>query len=302
MKQLLILFNILICLNIHSQDERLYKNVDLKILNSETEFIKNAEIFVDGTRIPYDSIHQSYFLTGSFRLFCDITVYCDGYDTLNYSNFYLNEYSNGILWLKRPSEKYIYASDKWLKMPYQAHPNKLLVILDSRKIPRDDSLWIRFENEINQNGLKINHSFIGKPTDPIDKWQYDSYYQLQYRLIIQKEDESNFDSDYCKELGYLRGLEMVDFAGPLICYGSKYNIITFDNTIHLYQPSNIYKSEEINQIVQQIDKRIYYDESTGSIILPIETNEIVPQIMEELKKIDFKCKMSMVVYYNTVLN
>lgn len=300
MKYITLIFILFLYLNVQSQNE--YSYVNLKVLNSENEFVNNAKVFADKISIPYDSTHQSYFLTGYFKPFFDLKIYCKGYDTLNYSEFYLNGYGQGYVWLKRPSEKYMYPDVNWFKMPYQPHPNKLLVILDSRKIPRDDSLWIRFENEINQHGLKINRSFMEPPTDPVERWKYDSYHERSYRLIIQKEDESDFDSDYCKELGYLRGLEMVRFTGPLICYVDKYNVITYDNTIQLYSPSNTYKSEEINEIVKQIDKRYYYDEPTRKIILPIETNEIVPQIMEKLKKIGFKCKMSMRVYFNTILN
>lgn len=288
--------------NINLKDDRYRELIDLKVLNSDRKPIVGAQVFAGEVLIPYDSIHQSYFLIGHFKPFFDLKISHEEYDSLVYTNFNLSENGRNHVWLKRPSEKYIYPDVNWFKMPYQPHPNKLLVILDSRKIPKDDSLWIRFENEINQNGLKINRSFMEPPTDPVERWKYDSYHELNYRLIIQKEDESDFDSVYCKELGYLRGLEMVRFAGTLICYVDKYNIITYDNTIQLYNPSNTYKSEEINEIVKQIDKRFYYDESTGRITLPIETNEIVPQIMEELKKIGFKCKMSMNVYYNTILN
>lgn len=288
--------------NINLKDDRYRELIDLKVLNSDSKPIVGAQVFAGEVLIPYDSIHQSYFLIGHFKPFFDLKISHEEYDSLVYTNFNLSENGRNHVWLKRPSEKYMYPDVNLFKMPYQPHPNKLLVILDSRKIPRDDSLWIRFENEITQHGLKINRSFMEPPTDPIEKWKYDSYYELNYRLVIQKEDESNFESDYCKELGYLRGLEMVNFAGPLISYVDKYNIITYDNTIQLYNPSNTYKNEEINEIVQQIDKRFYYDESTRKIILPIETNEIVPQIMEELKKIGFKCKMSMTVYFNTILD
>lgn len=288
------------------QNDRFYQYVSFNVLNSENTIIENARVVVDGKEIPFDSIRRSYYLVDTFNFYFNMTVSCEGYDTLNYSRQNLQNFNTGFfranLWLKRPAEKFYYASDFWLKIPYKPHPDKLLVILDFRKLQQDDSLWTRFENEIKQHGLKINHTFIETPSDPIEQWKFNSYVGLEYRLIIEKENGGNFDEEYCRELGYLRQLEMVYGAGPLVNLGDKYNLVTYDNMIHLPYQLMHYKSEEINRIVKQVDERFYYDEKTNCIILPAETNEIVPRIMEKLKDAGFKEKMNMTLFFMTVLD
>lgn len=286
--------------SVFSQEEPYYEYVSIKLLNSEYKQVTNATVFVDETRIPYDSSKQSYFLLDGFKLFLHVKVYCDGYDTLEYNKFYLTGYGNGYLMLKRPSEKYYYPSDDWRKMPYKSYPNRLLVILNSSSIPKNDSLKIQFEHEINQHGLKIDHSFIEIPTDPTELWRYRSYSEIGYRIVIQKEDESDFDSNYCKELAYLRSLEMVRVAGPLIQQGDKFNLITYNNTIYIRNPS--YLAKDLNVLVKQIDERFYYDDTLRKIILPLETNEMVPQIMEKLKAMGVTESMNMVVFFNVILD
>lgn len=306
-KFFLIFIFVVTSLKTFAQDDQLYRFVEFHILNSDYEKIENAQVIVDGKNIPFDSNRQTYYLENTFKIHFNVTVACKGYDTISYSRSNLQSFDKsffrGVIWLIKPTEKFYYAGAQGLKIPYTPHPDKLLVILNSRNYPRDDSLWIRFENEIEQNGLKVNHSFIEVPTDPTEQWQYNSYVGLEYRLIIQKEDETNFENDYCKELSYLRELDMVEAAGPLLIPGEKsYNLVTYDNRINIYRPSTYYKSEEVNQIVKQIDERFYYDDKTHSIILPKETNELVPRIFEQLKEIGFKGRISMVVYHNTVLD
>lgn len=302
MKNLFIFLSLLLCLKSFSQEQRFYKYFAFNIMNSEYEIIENAQVVVDGKNVPFDSIRKMYFLEDSLSVHFNVIVYCEGYDTLKYSrNNLQGDYTSffrSTIWLIRPTEKYYYAGEDGLKIPYVPHPDKLLVILDSRKYPRDDSLNIRFENEIKKYGLKVNHTFSEPPTEPFEKWKYDSYVGLQYRVVIQKEDGSNFDSDYCVELGYLRQMDMVYSAGPLFRIGgSKYNIVTYDNVIKIYRPERDYDSSEINRIVKEIDDRFYYDEKTNRIILPIEINEIVPKIMEKLKNSGFKGRMSMNIRY-----
>lgn len=299
------LFAMLVYLNGNSQEERFFKGVNFRILDSEGETIKNAHLFVDGVPIPYDEQRQSYFLVDTFRLFFELTAYCDGYDTLKCSRNNLGgsdaDFFDSFIYLKRPSEKFFYASSYWFKTPYTPHPDKLLVILDARKYPRDDSLFIRFENEIKQHGLKINRSFIEAPATDFEQWKYDSYIDLEYRLIIQKEDESNFDSDECPELGYLRGLEMVYNAGPLI-RKDKYSLMTYSNSIYLFNAPRYHSNEEIHQIVKQTDERFQYDETNHTILLPPETNEIIPRIMEQLKAAGYKGEIEMWIHSMIVLN
>src|SRR5690554_2737194 len=300
-KYFLTLIFLMLFLRTFAQDDQIYEYVSFHIYNSDHEIIENAQVNVDGKNIPFDSRQKIYYLKDTFKIHFDVTVACEGYDTISYSrsNFlsFDKSFFSGVIRLIKPTEKFYYAGEQGLKMPYAPHPDKLLLILDSRNYPKDDSLWIKFENEIKQHGLKVNHSFIEVPTDPTEQWQYDSYVGLEYRLIIQKEDESDFDSDYCKELGYLRELDMVEAAGPLLILGGKsYNQVTYLNRISIYQPSTLYTSEEINQIVKQIDDRFYYDDKTHSIILPKETNEIVPRLFEQLKEIGFNGRISMMVY------
>jgi len=301
------IFALFLFKQVSAQDDQFYRFVEFHVLNSDHEKIENAQVIVDGKTIPFDSNRQTYYLADTFKTHFNVTATCKGYDTIAYSrsNFqsFDKSFFRGVIWLIKPTEKFYYAGAEGLKIPYAPHPDKLLVILDPRKYPRDDSLWIRFENEIKQHGLKVNHSFIEVPTDPFKQWKYNSYVGLEYRLIIQKEDETNFENDYCKELSYLRELDMVEAAGPLLILGGKsYNLVTYDNRINIYRPSIHYKSEEINRIVKQIDKRFYYDDKTHYIILPKETNEIVPRIFEQLKEIGFKSRISISVYHNIILD
>lgn len=302
MKNLFIFLSLLLCLKSFSQEQRFYKYVAFNIMNSEYEIIENAQVVVDGKNVPFDSIRKMYFLEDSLSVHFNVIVYCEGYDTLKYSrNNLQGDYTSffrSTIWLIRPTEKYYYAGEDGLKIPYVAHPDKLLVILDSRKYPRDDSLRIRFEKEIKKYGLKVNYTFLEAPTEQFEKWKYDSYVGLQYRVVVQKEDGSDFDSDYCVELGYLRQMDMVYGAGPLFRVGgNKHNIVTYDNVIKIYRPERHYTSADIDLIVKQIDERFYFDEKINSIVLPIEINEIVPEIMEKLKEIGFKGRMSMMIYF-----
>ncbi len=238
MKQLLILFLLILCYTVFSQDDRYYEYVDFKLYNSEGESIKNASILVDGKTVPFDSSRHSYLLIDSIRMFFNIEVFCDGYETISYSRENLEgsgtSFFRGFFYLKRPFENFFYVNN-WLKMPYQPYSNKLLVILNSREFPRDDSLQIRFENKIKQQGLKINYTFKEQPVDPIENWKYMSYFGLYDRLIIEKEDGSDFENDYCAELAYMRSLDEVEVAGPLICFRDQYNIITYGHKISLYE-------------------------------------------------------------------
>ena len=293
---------------LYAQDDRNYHSMELTILNSQNEPIVDAKVWVDGVQIPYEAQYRCYFKKDTFNFLFDVEVIHADYDTLRYNRQNLSSYASyrtfrAHLWLIRPTEKYYYASSEWLKMPYQSHPNKLLVILKSQNLPKHDSLYVRFENEIKKLGLKINKTFAERPTDPMEQWKYNSYVGLSNYIIIQKEDETDFETDFCPELATLRYLDIVQYAGPLIITGTnKYSMTTYLNYITLNHSLNYYSLDQIHSILQQIDKRFYFDEKRMCIVLPPETNESIPQIMEQLRAIGFREKMSMPVIGMIVLD
>jgi hypothetical protein len=302
---LIILFTILIN-SVFAQQDPYYNSIQFTLLNSKQEQILNAKLFVDGIEIPYKSEYHSYYKNEKFNSLFDLVVICDGYDTLRYNTF--NLYGSGDrdfrtnLYLIKPTDKYYYA-DRWFKIPYESHPNKLLVVLKSERYPKRDSLIFEFEKELQKNGLKISKTFTERPTDPAQEWKYRSYAGIQDRVIIQKQDETDFKSDFSNELAFLRYLDMVQYAGPFIINGiSEYDVITYTNSIQIRHPLRYYKSDDIHSFLQQIDKRFYFDEKLHSIILPPETNEIVPEIMEKLKALGFKEEMSMSILHNVMLD
>jgi hypothetical protein len=299
MKALLFTFITILINSVFAQQDPYYNSVQFKLLNSKKEQILNAQIFVDGIEIPYKAEHHSYYKNEKFNLLFDLVVICDGYDTLRYNR--LNLYGSGDrdfrtnLYLIKPTDKYYYA-DRWFKIPYESHPNKLLVILDSYGKNYKDSLLFKFEKELHKNGLKIFKTFTERPKDPAQEWKYRSYAGIQDRVIIQKQDETDFKSDFSNELAFLRYLDMVKYAGPFIINGtSEYDVITYTNSIQIRHPLRYYKSDEIHSFLQQIDKRFYFDVKLHSIILPPETNEIAPEIMEKLKALGFREEMSIPV-------
>ncbi len=293
---------------LYAQDDRYYHSMELTILNSQNEPIVDAKVWVDGVQIPYEAQYRCYFKKDTFNYLFDVEVIHADYDTLRYNRQNLSSYASNHtfrdhLWLIRPTEKYYYASSKWLKMPYQPQANKLLVILKSQNLPKHDSLYVRFENEIKKFGLKINKTFTERPTDPAEQWLYDSHDGLSNYIIIQKEDETDFETDFCPELATLRYLDMVQYAGPLITTGTnKYYMTTYLNFITLSRQLMYYDADQIHSFLQQIDKRFYFDEKQKCIVLPPETNESIPQIMEQLRAIGFKEKMSMSMIGMVVLD
>lgn len=299
MKTLLITFITILINSVFAQQDPYYNSVQFTLLNSKKEQILNAQIFVDGIEIPYKAEYHSYYKNEKFNLLFDLVVICDGYDTLRYNTF--NLYNSGgpnfsaFLYLIKPTDKYYYA-DRWFKIPYESHPNKLLVVLKSERYPKRDSLILELEKELQKNGLKISKTFTERPKDTLQRWGYQSYVGLQDRVIIQKQDETDFKSDFSNELAFLRYLDMVQYAGPLIMLGnSEYNVTTYSNFITLNYPLKYHNSEQIHSFLQQIDKRFYFDEKLHSIILPPETNEIAPEIMEKLKALGFREEMSIPV-------
>ena len=304
MKTKIILFFLLFVIRLSAQEDRSYPAVQFKVLNSDYEFIENAKVWVDGMEIPYQSSQKSYYKKDTFNLLFNVTVICEGYDTLRYNSKDIVGYSysrtdgfGGNLWLIRPNEKYYLTSSYGRKIPYTPHPNKLLVVLKDKPYNQSDSLLIEFENEIQKMGLQLNKTFTKVPEDPYQSWMYGSYVGLRNRVFVQKIDSTDFDAYFCDELAYLRNLDLVDYAGPLIITGfSEYNIFTYD---HYIQVGDFYlkylNSSEIDNYLKQIDDRFYFDEKTNRIVLPPSANEIVPQVMEKLKSMGFPENMMLLM-------
>lgn len=305
MKHFFIFFLILFSSNVFSQKDY-YEYVEFTLYNSQGEKIENATVLVDGKTVSYDSSKHSYYLIDSISKNFKVEASCEGYEPISYLRENLtgsgSSFFRCFFHLKRPSEKFYYWNN-WLKIPYQPHPNQLLVILNDREYPRDDSLRIRFEHKIQQKGLKINRDFPQPPTTIEEEFELRGIVGLNSRIIIEKEDGSDFDSDFCEELAFLRSLDEVSVAGPLI-RTSKYHVYTYGHKISLYQFGVNYNSEgakkrskEINQLVKQVDERYYFDEKTREIVLPLETNDIVPKVMKKFREIGIKERMIMLLHF-----
>ncbi|MCO5260718.1 MAG: hypothetical protein M9916_11285 [Crocinitomicaceae bacterium] len=296
MKHFFIFFLPLLCANVFSQKDY-YEYVELTLYNSQGEKIENATVLVDGKTVPYDSSKHSYYLIDSISKNFKVEASCEGYESISYLRENLtgsgSSFFRCFFYLKRPSEKFYYVNN-WLKIPYQSQPNQLLVILNTKGFPIDDSLRLQFEREIQQKVLKISPNFPEPPSDLAEEWIFKSIPELEYRIVVEKEDGSDFESDYCEELAFLRSLDEVVGAGPLIIHSNinKYHTITYDHKIRLYQFGVHYntkflkeRSEEINQLVKKVDKRFYFDEKTRVIVLSPDVNEILPEIMDNLREI-----------------
>lgn len=285
------IFAIILFNQVFAQDDRFYDQVQFSVYNSDFEIVKNATVLVDGVNVPYDSQRRIHYKEDTFKLNYDVIVFCEGYDTLRYNR---KDLMGSQLWLIKPSEKYYYGGNGHLKIPYTPHPDKLLVVLKSGRRVNRDSLISLFEIKLQEFGL--NNSFVKPPKNFTENWKYNSYVGIENRVIIKKQDSSNFESDFCKELAYLRELDMVRFAGPYINNGNlKYNLFSYDRLINIRNPLKYHTSEEIKSFLSQIDDRLYFDETTKYIVLPIETNEYVIHVMEELQSMGIEGEIYMVL-------
>lgn len=274
-----------------------YKSISFTVLNSNHHPVKNAVVRVNEKIIPFDQQQIRYFLRDSIPANFSVTVTCDGYDKLRYSKSELSCSSSPlkcVLFLIKPGEKYFYHD--FFKRPYPPHPDKLVVHL------KDPGSIDEFKKEIHKKGLLVNDTIFEPQPDTLNQF-LPLTILVNSGLIIQKEDGSDFDSAFCQELGFLRELDMVQVAGPFIQHTNQPNdFITYDNILYVRQRLRYNSHEEINQMLKQIDHRFYIDEKRDLIVLPNETNEIIPQIIEQMYKLGFKGLITMNVFYNECLD
>jgi len=196
------------------------------------------------------------------------------------------------------NEHYFYQNDE--KVFYPSRPNELLVIIKSNENIAAEKDISEFEDIIKSQGLVIYKTFLEPPTDPTQIMKYNSYRPLiRKKIIVKKKDGSAFNRESSIELAILRKLEKVEFAGPLIMTDDNYyDAFTYDHYIKVEAPLKSMQINEFKKFVKEIDERYFFDEKTYRIVLPLETNENVPQIMEKFyqKDIPELMKMSFVKF------
>jgi len=275
--------------NTYSHAQNLMKSFYITLKNSSNEHVENAEVFIDGIQLDYDSLQKKYFTNGEFKRDFTVKALCKGYDTLNYKSEEIpyslksNEVSI-YLYLVRPGDKYYYY-DKLLKWPYKPRQNELLVVLKPKEIVVTENCIAEFENNIKKQGLIIHKTFFDPP--PTNTKEYMKYSSLspsiQKQVIVKKQDGSVFDANSCAELAFLRELEQVNYAGPLIMIEDSYlGAITYNHFVKLDYPLKSLNITTLNNLLKEIDESYYFDEKNNRIVLPPETNENIPQIMEKI--------------------
>jgi len=180
------------------------------------------------------------------------------------------------------TEHYFYQNGE--KVYYPSHPNELLVIIKSNEAIVTGKDISEFEDSIKSQGLVIYKTFLEPPTDPTQIMKYNSYSPLiRKKIIVKKIDGSAFNKESSIELALLRMLEKVEYAGPLIMKDDDYyDAFTYDHYIRLEYPLKSIDVATLTKSLKAIDERYFFDEKNYGIVLPPETNENVPQIMEKI--------------------
>jgi len=288
MKTAFIIFLLIISSSAFSQ-ERKPQVMNIHLLNSEGEYVENAVLSVDSILATYNPANQSYSVSGTFDQNFNIIVFAEGYETLNYKSkdlpYSINSDEISMnLYLIRPGEKYFYYQ-KQLKYPYIPREDELLVVLKPKEIIVTDSCISEFENSIKKQGLIVHKTFLEPPHQNTKEYmKYSSLSpSIRKKIIVKKQDGTTFDANYCHDLAFLRLLDQVDYAGPVIMTNDSYlDAFTFNHFIKLDNPLENIDSTKLNKILKEIDVRYFYDERKKRIVLPPETNENVPQIMEKI--------------------
>lgn len=275
--------------NTYSHAQNLIETFYITLKNSSNEHVENAEVFIDSIQLDYDSLQKKYFTNGKFNRDFTVKALCKGYDTLNYKSeeitYSLKSKEVSIyLYLIRPGDEYYYY-DKLLKWPYRPRQDELLVVLKPKEIFVTENCIAEFENDIKKQGLIIHKTFLDPPpTNTKDYMKYSSLSpSIRKQVIVKKQDGSAFDAASSKELAFLRQMEQVEYAGPLILMStSYYDAFTYDHFIRLDYPLKGIDGAALTKLLKSIDERYFFDEKNYRIVLPPQTNENVPQIMEKI--------------------
>lgn len=190
------------------------------------------------------------------------------------------------MYLSKPGDKYYYYTPNF-RVPYQPHPNELLVVLKTKESILCEKSISEFERSIKKHGLIVSSTFLEMPsTDSEEYMKYGSVSpSIRKQVIVKKEDGSTFNAASSTELAFLRQLEQVEYAGPLILMStSYYDAFTYDHFIRLDYPLKGIEGVALTKLLKSIDERYFFDEKNYRIVLPPETNENVPQIMEKISE------------------
>jgi len=273
----------------YTQGQKYVKTIRLELKNSVGINIENAKVLVDFGEIKYDTLTKAYFGAGQFNDDFDIEITCEGHEKLTYNKKDLPFSQNSIdfvarLYLSKPEDKYYYYTPHF-RVPYQPHPDELLVVLKTKESIISENSISEFKNSIKKQGLIIDKTFLEMPSP--DSKEYMKYKSvspsIQKQVIVKKEDGSTFNAASSEELAFLRQHEQVEYAGPLILMNnSYYEAFTYDHFIRLDYPLKSIDGIALTKILKSIDERYFFDEKNYRIVLPPETNENVPQIMEKI--------------------
>lgn len=293
-KYIFLILTIMVNNGSYSQGQNYLKTIRIELKNSIGENIENAKILIDSVEIKYDTLTKGYFGSGKFSNDFTIEVICEGYkdSTYNMKDLPFGQNSTDFvarLYLSKPGDKYYYYTPH-LRGPYRPHPDELLVVLKTKENIISENSISKFENVIKKQGLILYKTFLDMPSP--DSKEYMKYRSLspsiRRQVIVKKEDGSAFDSNSCTELAFLRQLEQVEYAGPLILMNNNYyDAFTYNHFIRLDYPLKNTDGATLNKLLKAIDERYYFDENNYRIVLPLGTNENVPQIMEKIYESGF---------------
>lgn len=293
-KYIFLILTIMVNNGSYSQEQNYLKTIRIELKNSIGESIENAKILIDSVEIKYDTLTKGYFGSGQFSNDFTIEVTCKGYEKLTYNKKDLPFDQNSTdfvarLYLSKSGDKYYYYTPHF-RVPYHPHSDELLVVLKNKESIISENSISEFENSIKKQGLIIYKTFL-EMLSP-DSKEYMKYRSLspsiRRQVIVKKEDGSAFDPNSCTELAFLRQLEQVEYAGPLILMNnSYYDAFTYDHFIRLDYPLKSIDGAALNKLLKGIDERYFFDEKNYRIVLPLETNENVPQIMEKIYESGF---------------
>lgn len=301
MKTTILFFLLIIRTSVFSQESK-PQVLNIHLLNSEGEYVENAIVRVDSVLATYNPKRKTYSATGIFEGDILFSIDCEGYEPFskNRSEIAQAKSTNVIINLKKPDDHYYYASHH--QYPYKPRPKELLVQLNKRvEIGLED-----FKKSLDSLGLDVVVRTVPIPSygDPMRMTYESARTFIHNRVIIEKKDGSDFDFNTCYELGVLRNMKEVRYAGPMIMKQHYFDAFTYASQIKV-KNAPFLDSVDIQSIVQELDENYIYDKENFLIKFPAEVNESVPFILEQLQKVfekhNIDVKLDMVVWFNVYL-
>lgn len=177
------------------------------IRNSNDEIISNAEVKINGIVAVYDSIKKSYITDEQINGAAIVDIKCDGYIDFTENVFFGDPWKIVPLYVSREGELHYY---NYYQVPYMGTLNQIAVFPSSDTMK---SILVAMNLEYREKRVWL------------DKYRRSSYEEFDTlfdpdfnnMLIITKKDSSNFNLTNCVELGKVRAVKNVLFAGFVIC-------------------------------------------------------------------------------------